>query len=351
MRDYNFKMVTLARESRGLTQSQLAALISGLNQGNLSKMEKGILNLNDETITKIAKQLDYPLEFFRKEEPKQDINKYYYRKRQTIPKKNLMAIEAKIDIIRLSIDELLDSIDIPVYKLNEIEPDGGITPEDIARHTRNILGIPKGAIENPVSYIENAGVMVYFLDEESEKFDGITVHTNSGYPIIFMNKNMPNDRKRFTLGHELGHLIMHLPFSSIRNSDEVEQEANRFSSEFNMPTVECQVQFRNLRYNDLGMHKSYWKMSKAAIIRKAKDINVISEKTYSYLNIELSRRNERKNEIGSVSIDEPKLIPAMVKAHKNELGYSVQELSQILAISIKDFQRLFENKIRILNIV
>ena len=49
-------------------------------------------------------------------------------------------------------------------------------------------------------------------------------------PLFFVNENLPGDRLRWTLAHEVGHAVMH------RNpTGDVEGEANRFASEFLMP--------------------------------------------------------------------------------------------------------------------
>ena len=60
----NPKLLTLARETRGITQSQLAKSISNLTQGNLSRMEKGILVIPEDTLKNIADYLNYPSSFF-----------------------------------------------------------------------------------------------------------------------------------------------------------------------------------------------------------------------------------------------------------------------------------------------
>lgn len=350
MKTFNYKMLIMARESRGLTQTELSVKTPGLNQGNLSKIEKGILKISDEMLKSIANQLNYPLSFFEKEEPKSDIHSFYYRKRLSFPKKELMIIESKMNIVRLAIDELLNSVDIPDYLLPSYEPEGNITSEEIARQIRSIMKIPKGPIEKPVEIFEKFGIIVYFLDVNSDRFDGITLLSNNGKPIIYINKNMPNDRKRFTLGHELGHLIMHIPFTNIKDPDLIEREANDFSSEFNMPTIDCRNDLLNLKFNSLGHLKSYWKMSKAAIIYKSKALGTISDQTYKYMNIELSRRGEKKSEKGLVHIDEPQVLNEILKLHLNQLNYSKNELTDVLGLSDKDYQEYFDNRKTVLRI-
>ena len=45
----NYNMVTLARESRGLTQSELAGEL-GVTQGKISKIEQGLLSISDQNV-------------------------------------------------------------------------------------------------------------------------------------------------------------------------------------------------------------------------------------------------------------------------------------------------------------
>ena len=57
------KQLTFAREYRGLTQKALSDAISGLSQSNLSKYEKGIGTLSDETVNRIMSFLKFPIGF------------------------------------------------------------------------------------------------------------------------------------------------------------------------------------------------------------------------------------------------------------------------------------------------
>lgn len=64
MNTINYRNITLARESRGMTQSGLSKEVKGLTQGNLSRIEKGLLSISDSLLAEISKVLDYPLCFF-----------------------------------------------------------------------------------------------------------------------------------------------------------------------------------------------------------------------------------------------------------------------------------------------
>lgn len=339
----NHKALILARESRGLTQKQLVDSIPNLNQGNYSKMEKGLLNIPADTLHSVAQKLDYPEAFFYQETVKTPISSFYYRKRISMAKKDLSILEAKLDIFRGLVDELLDSVDVPEYKIPSYKVDDEFSPSDIAIKTREFLKIPRGPIKNLVLLLEAAGIIIYFFKTDAKKFDGITLLTDKGQPIIFINDSLPNDRKILTIAHELFHLISHIPFSPLPEGRDEEKEAFEFAGEFLMPYLDCRNDLMDLRYSQLGIFKSYWYVSKAAIIRRAKEIYSITNERYTNLNIELSRNGERKKENGFVDIDSPKLLELLIKTHKEELGYTLDDLLGILKLNESDYYKYFED--------
>lgn len=119
-------------------------------------------------------------------------------------------------------------------------------------------------------------MIVMYLDlDDMDKFDGLTMFTANQAPVIWINRKTPNDRKRFNLAHELGHLVMHLRSEDLdKSEDQKEREANEFAGEFLMPESQCKEDLFNLKYKELGAKKLYWKVSKAAIIFKGKGAEV-----------------------------------------------------------------------------
>lgn len=353
--EINHRNLLLARESRGVTQKAMSEAIDGLNQGNLSKMEKGVLPVSDEMIERIARYLDYPVAFFYKESQNRKLNSFFYRKRVTLPIKELTKLEARFDTTRIAIDELLDSVEIPEFDLPSIAVEGNITPKEVARRIRLFFGIPKGPIENLVKTIEQHGIIVVFLEDAPDKFFGVTMFTNKAVPVIFVNAEKSGDNKRFTLGHELGHLVMHLR-EDVYSMDEkdMDKEADAFSSEFNMPEQECRKDLLNVKYKDLPSIKVYWKMSKAAICYKAKELGMLGDSQYRYYMMQLSKSGQRKRETEYIDIDDPSLLRKIVKVHLEDLEYTKKELENLTGLSYDDMEailpqvKLVRPKIRIL---
>lgn len=341
-RKVNYKKIELARLARGYTQTDLASLIK-ISQANLSKIEKGQLQITNENLYKFSKVLDFPISFFEKEELRTPFSNIYFRKRSTIPQKKLDKIFADINIILQSIDDLLTFIDLKEFPKYSFNVSDGWTPESIAIRARELFKIPKGPICNLLTILEEQGIIIYPYDSPIEKFDGLTAYTDKGYPVIFINQNIPNDRLRFTVSHELAHLLAHIP-CDVEPWRDVENEANVFAGAFLMPKKDCFNEFQNLSYNNLAPLKSYWGSSKSAIIRRAKDIGCITESSYTYLMIELGRRNERKLETGYVEIDEPKILNEIINLLQTELDYNEESLSEEIDLNIDDFMKYFGDK-------
>lgn len=321
--EFNYKQLIFAREYRGYTQTDLSSKIDGLSQSNLSKFEKGISLLSDEIILKIIRFLNFPESFFEQKISNLPENAHY-RKRATISKKLKTNIEYSNRVIGYIVDQMSDSVEWPEFTFKQLDIQEGFTPETIASYTRKTLNIPIGdPVKSICNLLEYNGIIIIEY-ESTEKFDGVSFWSDKGNPIIIINKTFSNDRKRFTLAHELGHILMHN--FAIPDHRDKEKEANQFASEFLMPAESIKHTLKNLKISSLAEIKRYWLTSMASIIRRAKDLNYIDKDKYLYLNIELSRTGKKRKEDVEVYIDEPKLFIEAYKLHKNELEYTDEEL-------------------------
>lgn len=342
--NFNHRQLIFAREYRGLTQSDLASNIAGLSQSNLSKYEKGLGLLSDEMVIKITTFLGFPESWLQQSISNLPENAHY-RKRTTITKKVKTEIEYSIRLIGYIVDQMSDSIEWPAFRLTPLDIEEGYSPENIAKNTRKIMKVaPDEPLRSIFTLLENFGVIVVEIDI-TEKFDGVSFISDRGNPVIIINKFFSNDRKRFTLAHELGHLMMHdFPIPDYRNLEKAkEEEANRFASEFLMPSEFIKSSLFNLKLSSLGQLKKYWLTSMASIIRRARDLNCIDKDKYTYLSIELSRDGKRKNEDGFVYIDEPVLFVEAYKLHKTELDYTDVDLSHAFSIPVDVIHRFFKS--------
>lgn len=328
----NYKQLTFAREYRGYSQTELAKSILGLSQSNLSKFEKGLETLSDDVQEKIIDFLDFPKEFFNRK-INFTIDNANYRKKSTISKAMIQQFENKCKIIGYIVDELSEVVEWPSFTLSPLNVEGGYSPKQIAHYNRKLLKLRDDEpVKNIFSLLEESGIIIYEIDE-NEKFDGLSFVSNNGFPVIIINKKFDNDRKRLTLAHELGHLLLHnenlFPVSSFRDK---EAEAFEFAGEFLMPESAIKNSLYRLRLNDLGMLKKYWLTSKSSIITRAKNLKCIDQKRYTYFMIEMSRSGELKKEDIEVYIDNPTCLKNAYYLLKNELSYSIEDFVNFTAL-------------------
>ncbi len=302
----SFKQLAFAREYRGLTQTELARQIEGLSQPNLSSYEKGLNTLSDDVVERIMCYLDFPMSFL-KVSISTEITNAHYRKRASLTKGIKERIERQSKLIGYLIDCMAEYLDFPDTNFPCVNIEDGYTPEDVARHMRKFFRLGDRPVDNIISLLESHGIIVveHNFDED---FDGVSFITDRGFYVIVINKLYPNDRKRLTLAHELGHIVMHLdPTFIIHSSRDKEAEANSFAAEFLMPEAYIKSSLYNLKIDYLASLKNYWLTSMAAIIRRAYYLGCIDISRYKYLNIEMSRRGYKKREPSEVFIDEPVL--------------------------------------------
>lgn len=325
------KQLAFVREYLGITQTTLSKSTPGLSQSNLSRFEKGLDIISDDVFVRIVEFLGFPREFY-------DLNIgdgieiKHYRKKASVTKKDVNKFESLVRLYGYIIDELFLSLEDIEHRAVPLNIEEGYTPESAAKYTRKSFGIPNGApVKDIFSLCENMGIIVIEMDAHM-KFDGVSLFTDKGAPVIVVNKNYPNDRKRFTIAHELGHLVLHIlgqfAIPDYREGKVMEEEANRFASEFLMPAESIKNSLGGLRVSDLATLKRSWYTSMASIVRRAYDLQMIDSNRYQYLNIELSRAGYKKKEPVEVAIDKPCLFESAYMIHKNELGYSDGDLAK-----------------------
>jgi Zn-dependent peptidase ImmA (M78 family)/transcriptional regulator with XRE-family HTH domain len=271
--------IEIARLSRGWVQLELSEEI-GIRQGTLSKIESGLIPASEEVIEKIAKVLNYPVSFFYEDIVVPPTFAIHYRKKKSLDGIELQKLQYNIYIMKHFVKKLSKAVNIK-NNMCYLNPDDHGDPEEIAYMVRQKWNIPRGPIKNLMSVVEAAGVIVLLVDYDNDEIDGEVVPDENGMPFIYLNKNRPADRIRYTLAHELGHLIMHSK-DYIVSGEQAEQEANLFASAFLAPSNDIRYQLDdNLSLGRLADLKRHWKISMAALVKAAERVGVDSRRIKS----------------------------------------------------------------------
>lgn len=335
------RQLTFAREYRGYTQKALAAAIHGLSQSNLSKFERGMEILSDDVLRRVMDFLGFPMAFLEINIVNNIENKHY-RSKATISATQKRMIDREIALIAYCFDWMSDFVELPEYNFGSYDLEEGMSPEDVAQHIRRKLRLGDEPIDNVCTLCEANGVFIYALTTDCAEFDGVSLITDKGNHLIILNRNRSNDRKRLTIAHELGHIIMHEDISTFINPQrDKEKEANAFASELLMPAYAIKASLYGITMARLGPLKTYWLTSMASIVQRARNLKAIDDNRYVNIRCEFSRNHWNKQEPISVSIDEPSVISKTLCVITGELAYSQKQIVSELGIASDAYQMLF----------
>lgn len=339
----NPKMVELARHARGLTQGELATQLN-FTQATLSRVERGLTPIDDAVLSELSKALHYPETFFFQDGGIHTAKMKYTRARRGASVKLLHQLDAENNIRARVMRELFRPFEFEHYDIPDlpVNPVYG-SPAQVAKALREQWTLPRGPIDDLTLLLEGAGLFIIYTDFlGSDKIDGITYQFPVDYPdIIFINKNKPADRIRYTLAHELGHKVMH---SIPVGSGQAESEANAFASEFMMPENEIRPYLYKLSLNTLVDLKLYWKMSMAAILYRAKVLKTIAPRQHKYLRFKIREVSDGRQEPSETALphERPRMITQMIELHKKHLDYTTADLAEALRLYEDDYRRMFD---------
>jgi len=264
----NPKMIALARESRGLSQFELAEKLK-LSPAHMSRIEQDFREVGQHHLKEICAVLNYPEGFFYQEGETLP-PALALRKRNIVAQKVLLPVEAEVNINRLHVEKLLNAIGYSEINLPILDIEKLGSPAEAARKLRKLWKIEKGAINSLTQILEENGLFLINFDFNTDRVDGMSILANGKFPIMFSNKRSLGDRQRFTLAYELGHLVMHLQTNPSFTRD-ISHEANEFAAEFLMPEKDIKGDFKDgVTLNILGDLKRKWKLSMQALLYRAR---------------------------------------------------------------------------------
>jgi Zn-dependent peptidase ImmA (M78 family) len=280
----------------------------------------------------------------------QTLPSWFHRKRKHLPRAVLDRIHAEIAIRIRNISKLLQSTDVTAPQIvPQIDVDdfsGSIA--DIARHVRERWAVPRGPIANLIDLIERAGALVVPCDFGVSEIDAVGMRLQGMPPLMFVNAGAPTDRLRFTVAHELGHLIMH----SLPNQD-MEEQADLFASEFLMPELEIRPQLQRVDLTVLAVLKRVWRVSMAALLVRAKQLKVITQAKYTALWKQMSALGFRRREPGELDLapETPRLLDELLAFHRERLSMSLDDLLALFTLHDRDYRRLYISSTQRLRLV
>lgn len=336
-------MLRLARQRLGFTQKAASERL-GIPQPVLSRIENGVASADSALLMKAAQVYQVPSEFFDIREPVYGPPVSVHamtRSKSDVAAYQLDLITAELNIRLMHLARFMEGVDYnATANLPALDVEQYGEPEKIAATVRAHWGIQSGPIRNLMQWIERAGIVVGLSKFGGASVSGVTFKVPGRPPLVLLNATHPADRMRFTLAHELGHLVMHrFP------TDDMETEANKFASAFLMPEAEIRQSFRGRRMTLelLASLKPEWKVAMQALLVRATSLDCVTPNQTRYLWQQISARGWRLREPAELDfpVETPTVLPSIVKAHLSDLGYSLAELTKLLKIHESEFVEMY----------
>ena len=337
-----------ARRMRGMSLRSLAENAGNITAQAISRYELGEDMPSSSVLIRLANALHVGTDYFFRTASVQ-LGEPAFRVHCDLLDRQKQEIESKVvdELERyVEVEQILD-IDVrpQIYEPEAIkEPltrleDAENNAVELRKHWN--MGIdPVGDI---TEMLEEHSVRVVFVDAD-QSFSGCAYRGMP--PVIVVNRNHPSDRIRFTLVHELGHLVLNFPNDW---DDKLrEKAADRFAGAFLIPAEVARMELGNKRsqlslFELMSLRQKYG-ISVQALIYRASDLGIITKTIEGRLWRTLAKAGLKKLELGKPlegeMADRHKRL--VIRAYTDGV-ISEAKAANLLDISIEKFCELLES--------
>jgi len=264
-----------ARLLSKMSQQELAEKVN-VSRMTISKYENNKMHPASGRLISISKVLNVGIDYFFRETSVILNPKCAFRKSPYLTDKDLGEIMAKSTDILERQKEIMNIMNaslgkVPKHLIRDIFSMEDI--ENLSVELRNEWQLGLDPIDNLLEVIENNGFCVGVINAP-KGFDAFTDVVDNDIPVIILQANMPGDRQRFTLGHELGHFF-------IKNSISINEEraANQFAGAFLVPREmlirDMGKKRTKISLDELDLLKHKYGASMQCLIYRMKEVGII----------------------------------------------------------------------------
>ncbi len=319
-----------------------AGLLLNMSAPAISKYEKGQIEPNSQKLIEFANAYDIKVIDLLKKNNITEMKFNAFRKRKRLQGENLELLK---EIIQNKVSDYLEVIELNEVKSsrNKIkkyicnsEADAEIAAEEFRKNYKLSINQP---ISDLINMLENIGIVVIEIDNTNEKFsdfDGLSEEVKD-IPVIVLLNNITGERQRFTIAHELGHLVLNIKDKKLNE----EKLCNKFASSLLMPRNavinEFGISRNNISLYELIAFKNEYKVSMAATIYRLRELSIISEYLFKKINISFSSKGYKKNEPYPIEPEKSYQFKRLV--HKLEVDniISLNKACELLGVTINDY--------------
>lgn len=334
-----------ARKAQALSLRALGEQI-GLTHAAIKKYEDDEVIPGSDVLLKLAKVLGVKVEYFFR--PSQfTLTSIQYRKHKDMSQLQLETITSKIlDQIerRIELENLFPSPPIQAFSLKhsikKIKREDEL--ESLANQIREEWNLGLEPLPDLIDIFEERGIKVFEIDNQQYRgFDGLSANIND-IPIVVIGNQWPGDRQRFTLAHELAHILLgDFGFSQ----DKLEKFCDHFSGAFILPKqslTNVLGQHRtSIEARELSLLKQEFGISMASILHRIEEVGIITHNLYRQLRSEFAQHGWLEQEPGEQYPQEKTYIfEQMIFRALAEEYIGESKAAELMNLSLESFRSL-----------
>jgi len=290
-----------ARIMKGFSLQDLAdALDNKLSKQALNKYEAGQAKPDSQTLLLLCNVLDVRPDYFVRE-TSITLENIEFRKLKKLSAKESSRIEEKtIDILERYF-ELEDLLGIEEDFKNPVSGLAITSYDDVevaVGKIKEAWELGEDPIKNVIELLEDNNIKVIEI-ESGDDFVGLATWEGIKNPVVVVNSTLPPDRKRFTVLHELGHILM-----KVNDLPEKEREkyCHYFAGAMLIPKKslikELGPSRSRIYLNELIYLKKQFGASIQSIMFRAKHLGIVTESNFKSFMTYFSMKGYKKKEPG-----------------------------------------------------
>lgn len=339
----------LARSAAGLSLRELESALAGLVSAQaIGKYERNEMMPGSEVLIALARGLNVSEDYLLREASAELVGVEF--RKQHLPKvKDRRRVEAQV---LSAVERYLEVEDLLAVEPNWKLPRGfpwqvhkAEDAESAADALRYIWKLGVDPIPNLTEFLEEKGVKIVACALEN-RVSGVNAKVKregaEEVQAIVLNSSHPGERQRFTLAHELGHLLL-----KASSQVSIEDACNRFAGALLMPgdvlRREMGAQRSEISVRELFLLKATFGVSAQAVAYRCADLGIVNAALKKSVFLVFAKRGWRKNEPNPIPPEKPSRFQRLCLRALSECAISESKAAELLEVSPRQLRDSLDN--------
>lgn len=333
----------LARQLNGMTRAEVARRAE-VSPAAVSQFESGAARPKAATLGRLALALAVPVRLLAGTGQRTllpSVEDSFFRSLRRTTQRDRERAAAHAGLAAELVRQVERSVVLPDFNgmpdLALDESDDVDAAEAAANELRQRWEVPDGPVEHLLRTVERHGTVVVRSPLLTSDVDAFS-WAGGDRPIVVLGSDKGvYERSRLDAAHELAHVLLHAADPEPA-SPPLEQQAQRFAAAFLVPAdaLESEWPTGRINWSELQRLRQTWGMSMAALLYRAKELELLSHGAYTSAVKYMSRRGWRVREPGVRRKPEEPALLAEALGLLEASGMSLDQLAEEAHLPLAD---------------